>query len=65
MALFEGLGNFIQKALFSTSVTDVIEAIDGLKTRIEELDQKVNREVVTLRQELKEAEERLAKIEKG
>ena len=63
MALIDKLGAILQKALFSTSFTDIIEAIDGLKTRIEELDSKVNREVDTLRQELAEAEERLKAAE--
>lgn len=64
MALFDSLGKIIQKALFTTSFSDVIEAIDGLKTRIEDLDTKVNKEVETLRAELKEAERRLAAQEK-
>lgn len=59
MAMFGKLGAVIQKALFSTSLGDIVEAIDGLRTRIEELDNKVNREVVTLRKELAEAEARL------
>lgn len=59
MALMDKLGAVLQKALFSTSFGDIIEAIDGLKTRIEELDGKVNREIETLRKELKEAEARL------
>ena len=65
MALMDKVGAILQKALFSTSFGDIIEAIDGLRTRIEELDSKVNREVETLRKELSEAEARLKAVEKG
>lgn len=59
MALMDKIGAILQKALFSTSFGDIIEAIDGLKARIEEMDTKVNREVEQLRKELAEAEARL------
>jgi len=63
MAVMDKLGAFIQKALFSTTFIDIIEAIDGLKTRIETLDGKVGREVAQLRKELTEAEARLTAAE--
>ena len=65
MALKDTLGSIIQKALFSTTFQDIIEAIDGLKTRIEELDSKVNGEVKALREELAQAEARLKDLQNG
>lgn len=59
MALLDKIGEIFQKALFSTTLGDILEAIDGIKERIEALDGKVNQEVATLREELKEAEKRL------
>lgn len=46
------LGDFIQKMLFNTTLTDVLESIDGLRQRIEELNQKHDRELNNLRQEI-------------
>jgi len=54
MALFGPLGDFIQKALFNTSVSDVLESIDALRIRIEELDQKLEREVANLESQISE-----------
>lgn len=65
MALKDTLGSIIQKALFSTTFQDIIEAIDGLKTRIEELDSKVNGEVAALREELSQAEARIKDLQGG
>lgn len=48
------LGEWLQKLLFTTSFRDIVESIDGLKTRIEELDAKLEREVATLQKQIDE-----------
>lgn len=48
-------GEWLQKLLFTTSFKDIIESIDGLKTRIEELDSKLEREVGVLQRQLDES----------
>lgn len=53
MAQFS-LGEWLQKLLFTTTFRDIVESIDGLKTRVEQLDEKLEREVATLRQQLED-----------
>ncbi len=54
MALFGSLGDWIQRALFTTTFKDVIESIDGISTRIRELEKKLDREVGILNKQLEE-----------
>ena len=60
MALFGKFGSIIQKALFSTSLGDIVEAIDGLRVRVEELNKKLDKEVNVLREQLEELERKQA-----
>lgn len=52
------LGEWLQKLLFTTSFRDIVESIDGLKTRIEELDAKLEREVATLQKQIDETRQK-------
>jgi hypothetical protein len=60
MGLLNALGAWIQRALFTSSFPDIVESLNGVRQRVEELDSKLSREVANLEQQIRDAEARLS-----
>ncbi len=56
MGVLQILGGLIQRALFLTTPSHIARSIDTLRTRLEELDKKLEREVESLQKQIEQAQ---------
>ena len=52
MSIIRELGNVIQRTLFTTTFKDIVESLDSVTARIEDLDKKIDQKIGKMNEQI-------------